>query len=1245
MSRINRKHQITDRTAELEKILSERVMILDGSWGSMIQTYNLDEQAFRGQRFKNHPSDLQGNYDLLCLTQPKVIEEIQRLYLDAGADLISTNSFTATTISQSDYGMENYVYEINFEAARLARTISDEYTNTNPDKPRFVLGCLGPTNRTASISPDVEDPAYRNVTFDQLADSYSESARGLLDGGANILMIETVFDTLNAKAALFAIDNLFNEMDARIPVMISATITDASGRTLSGQTLEAFYASVSHFPLLSIGLNCALGSREMKQYLTELDTFSEFFVSSHPNAGLPNEYGEYNETPTYMAEQLRSYVENGLVNIIGSCCGSTPEHTKAIAEAVKDLPPRKRRDRGTNTLLSGLELLEIRPDSNFINVGERANITGSARFRRLIRQGKYEEALTVTRQQVEDGAQIVDINMDEGLLESEAAMRRFVNMVSSEPDIARVPIMIDSSKFSVILEGLKTTQGKSIVNSISLKEGEEAFRKQAAIVRRFGAAVIVMAFDENGQADSIKRKVDICARSYRILVNEIGFPPQDIIFDPNVFAVATGIEEHNAYGVNFIEACRQLKSIFPKSHVSGGVSNVSFSFRGTDRVRGAIHSVFLYHATNAGMDMGIVNVGQLAAYEEIPEDLRNAVEDVILNRRNDSTDKLIEIAGAYKGEAPERVVDDSWRQQPANERLRLALVKGIDDYVINDVEEARLSADRPIHVIEGPLMDGMNIVGDLFGSGKMFLPQVVKSARVMKKAVAHLVPFIEKEKDANDHSRSKGKIILATVKGDVHDIGKKIVGVVLACNNYDIIDLGVMVPFQKILDAAAEEEADVIGLSGLITPSLDEMVKVAKEMNSQEFKVPLLIGGATTSLTHTAVMIDPEYAQSVIHVKDASRAVGVVSELMRDDNVEIYTAGFKNEYARLREDRANRNRLPKLLPIEEARRRKQIFIWENTVAHAPTFTGNKLLKDCSLRELVDYIDWSPFFKVWEMKGRFPDILNSPIYGSEASNLFNDAQSMLNRIIDEKILTANAVIGIYPAAATGDDVRLYTDETQQTVIETFRFLRQQNDKSKLREEFQSGNFCLSDFIAPEDANISDHMGLFVVTTGEGLDQFTTQLERDHDDYSSILAKALADRLAEAFAEQIHERVRKEFWGYAKDERFTNADLINETYQGIRPAPGYPSSPDHTEKRKLFDLLDAERSMGVTLTENFAMWPSASVSGFYFAHPKSRYFGVGKIAQDQITDYAQRKDMTVDEVERWLRPNINYVSNQA
>ena len=1226
-----------DVTSIFEDILSKRVMVIDGAMGSLIQGYDLQDDDYRGERFKDHPRELKGNADLLSLTRPDVIEEIHRAYIEAGADITETNTFTNTSISMSDYGLEEYVYEIAFESARIARKVTDEFTALTPEKPRFVAGSIGPTNRTASISPDVNDPAFRNVTFEELVESYSTLTRGLLDGGVHFLLIETIFDTLNAKAALFAVDRVFEETGRRVPVMVSGTITDASGRTLSGQTPEAFYASISGLKPMIVGLNCALGSAEMSQYLSALSAVSETYMSCYPNAGLPNEFGEYDESPEYMANQARNYVTNGHANIVGSCCGSTPEHTRAIVEAVEGLTPRKLPEASPYMRLSGLEMLEVRPDSNFLNVGERTNVTGSARFRRLIRRGQYEDALTVARQQVEDGAQIIDVNMDEGMLDSEAAMTRFLNLVATEPEISRVPIMIDSSRFEVIEAGLRCVQGKGIVNSISLKEGEEQFIEHAKMVRRYGAAVIVMAFDEQGQADTIERKVNISERSYRILVDKVGFRPQDIIFDPNIFAIATGIEEHNNYGVDFIEATRQLKEKFPLAHVSGGVSNVSFSFRGNDGVRGAIHSVFLYHATQAGMDMGIVNAGQLVVYADIPDDLLLAVEDVVLNRRDDATERLLEIADSVVSETRERQVDNAWREAVVEERLSHALVKGIDDFIEDDVEEARQNSERPIHVIEGPLMDGMNVVGDLFGSGKMFLPQVVKSARVMKKAVAYLLPYIEAEKG---ESTSNGKIVMATVKGDVHDIGKNIVGVVLGCNNYEVIDLGVMVPFQTILNRAVEEKADVIGLSGLITPSLDEMVNVAREMERQEFRVPLLIGGATTSVAHTAVKIDPEYGNGVAYVKDASRLVGVMSELMNPDTKDVFIERMKTEYETLRESRAKREEQQDLLTIEEARARKESLSWDNGEAAAPNQVGIKVFDNFPLGELIDHIDWSPFFQVWELRGRFPDILNNPLYGKEATSLFEDAKAMLERMNREGILTAKGIIGLFPAASIGDDVELYTDESRNEVLETFHFLRQQRDKSKQRANLPRENFCLADFVAPKEASVSDYMGAFVVTAGIGLDNFVRELELDHDDYNSILAKALADRLAEAFAERMHELVRKDIWGYAADESLANDELIKEAYRGIRPAPGYPACPDHTEKQALFDLLDAEKHTGVSLTESFAMFPTASVSGFYFGHPNSHYFGVGKIDKDQVADYAQRTGMSIEDAERWLSPSLGY-----
>ena len=1230
---------VEDCTETLEEILRRRVLVNAGPMGTSVQEYGFGEDFYRGDALRDHPSDLKGAIDILSITQPQIIEEIQRRWLEAGADILETNTFNSNSISMSDYGLESHVYAMNVESARIARRLTDEFSALTPEKPRFACGVIGPTNRTASISPRVNDPGYRNVTFDQLVAAYEESVRGLLDGGSQILLVETIFDTLNGKAALYAISKVFDEDGVRVPVMVSGTITDASGRTLTGQTPEAFYASVSHFPLLSVGLNCALGSREMGQFLPALSGVSRYFVSCHPNAGLPNEFGEYDETPEYMAEQVRAYVTGGHANIVGSCCGSTPDHVRAITDAVQGLEPRSIPEPSHNTILSGLELLEIRPDSNFINVGERTNVTGSARFRRLIKDEKYEEALSVARQQVEDGAQIIDINMDEGLLDSEAVMTRFVNLIAVEPDISRVPLMIDSSRFSVIVAGLKCAQGKCVVNSISLKEGEEPFREQAREVRRFGAAVIVMAFDEKGQADTLERKVEISQRAYRILVDELGFLPEDVIFDPNIFAIGTGIEEHDNYAVDYIEACKRLKESFPYSHVSGGLSNVSFSFRGNNTVREAIHSVFLYHATQAGMDMGIVNAGQLAMYEDIPVDLKEAVVDLVLNRRSDSTERLLALAVSVEDKIKERVRDDEWRSAPVGERITYALVKGINEFIEQDAEEARHEVQRSIEVIEGPLMDGMNHVGDLFGSGKMFLPQVVKSARVMKQAVAYLVPFIQEETSESE-VKTRTKIVMATVKGDVHDIGKNIVGVVLACNNYEVIDLGVMVPFQKILDTAAEEKADVIGLSGLITPSLDEMVTVAQEMQKQEFSIPLLIGGATTSIAHTAVRIDPRYSNPVIHVKDASRSVGVMSELLKVDTRDEFAARVKSEYEGVRESRAGRDSSRNLLSIEEARARRESFDWPQTVASPPDTQGLKVFDDYPLSELVDRIDWSPFFQVWELRGRFPDVLNNPSYGNEATELYNEALALLKRIVDERLLVAKAVVGFYPAAGLGDDVELYVDEQRREVLTKFHFLRQQTDKSRLRERFQQGNFCLADFVAPKESSVQDYLGAFVVTAGIGLDVLVSEFEANNDDYGSIMAKALADRLAEALAERMHEHVRGELWGYVKEEALSNEDMIKENYQGIRPAPGYPACPDHTEKRALFDLLDAERKTGVKLTENFAMWPAASVSGFYFSHPASHYFGVGKIGRDQVEDYARRKGMDLAEVERWLRPNLAY-----
>ena len=1227
-----------DRTAELESILEERVMVLDGSWGVMLQSMGLSEAQYRGERFADHEHDLKGCIDVLVLTQPDIVESTQRQYLDAGADILTTNTFTSTKFGLSEFGLQSHVYEINRQAARLARNVTDEYSDMTPERPRFVAGSIGPTNKTLSISPDVNDSGYRDITFDEMVDAYSDAVRGLLDGGAHILLVETVFDTLNARATLYAIESIFEERGARVPVMVSFTAVDLSGRNLSGQTAEAFYASVTHVPLLSVGINCSLGSDQIRPFLVALSNASAHFVACYPNAGLPNEFGEYDESASHMAANLGDFAESGLANIVGSCCGSRPEHTRAIADAVAGITPRKRPQVNPNTVLSGLEVLEIRADSNFVNVGERANVTGSARFRRLIRSGRYEDAVSVARQQVDDGAQILDVNMDEGMLDSEAAMERYIKLLASEPDISRVPIMVDSSRFSVIESGLRCLQGKGVVNSISLKEGEDEFVRQARIVKRYGAAVIVMAFDESGQADTVQRKVEICDRSYRVLTERIGFAPQDIIFDPNIFAVGTGIEEHSGYAVDFIQAARELKRRFPLSHVSGGVSNVSFSFRGNNPVREAIHSVFLYHATRAGMDMGIVNAGQLQVYEQIQPALREAAEDVVLNRRPDATERLLEIAGNVTASSRRRETDDAWRSLPVDERLKHALVNGVDSHIESDVEEARRGSARALHVIEGPLMAGMDVVGDLFGSGMMFLPQVVKSARVMKKAVAQLVPYIEAEQEEGDAPRSQGKIVMATVKGDVHDIGKNIVGVVLGCNNYEVIDLGVMAPFHEILDTARAESADVVGLSGLITPSLDEMVTVAREMDRQEFEIPLLIGGATTSVAHTAVRIEPEYSQGVIHVKDASRAVTVMNDLTTQKSRARLLEDTRERYAGVRVDRASRSERRRLLSIEDARARRESFDWSATVAPPPTFTGTRVFDDYPLRDLLHRIDWTPFFLTWEMRGTYPSILEHPRFGRESKTLFEDAKRLLNKIVDRNALTARAVVGFYPANSVGDDVELYTDESRSKVLDDLYFLRQQSDKRGQRASLPKESFCLADFVAPKESGVADHVGAFVVTAGLGVDEYAAALEAAHDDYGSIMVKALADRLAEALAERMHERVRKEFWGYDRDEVLDNESLIKEKYRGIRPAPGYPACPDHSEKATIWRLLDAERSIGARLTENFAMWPAASVSGLYFSHPSSHYFGVGRIGRDQIEDYARRKGMSVEDVERWLGPNL-------
>ncbi len=1222
-----------DATARLRQELERRILVLDGAMGTLIQSYELGEAGFRGERFADWPRDLIGNSDLLNLTQPEIVRAIHTAYLEAGADIIETNTFTATAIAQADYGMGELAYEMNLSGARLARAAVDAFGAGSG--PRFVAGSIGPTNRTASLSPDVNNPGYRNVTFDELEAAYYDAARGLVDGGADLLVLETIFDTLNAKAAIFAILRLFDERQMRLPLLISGTITDASGRTLSGQTLEAFWHSICHAEPLIVGLNCALGARELASYIAELSAMADTFVSIYPNAGLPNEFGGYDDGPDEMAPWLRDFAERGLVNIVGGCCGTTPAHIRRFVEAVRGLPPRPVPAVPRQTRLSGLEPLTITPERLFVNIGERTNVTGSRRFASLILEGDYEAALSVARQQVENGAQMIDVNMDEGMLDAEAAMTTFLNLIATEPDIARVPVVLDSSKWSVIEAGLKCVQGKSVVNSISLKEGEAPFLEQARLARRYGAAVIVMAFDEEGQAETVERKLAICTRAYRLLTEALGFPPEDIIFDPNIFAVATGIEEHNAYGLAYIEATRRIKETLPHALVSGGLSNVSFAFRGNDRVREAMHSAFLYHAIRAGMDMGIVNAGQLEVYEEIDPELRERVEDVLLNRRPDATERLLEIAERVRGRSKEEKEDEAWRQAPVAERLAHALVNGITDYIIADTEEARLQAARPIEVIEGPLMDGMNIVGDLFGSGKMFLPQVVKSARVMKQAVAHLIPFIEAE---TEEVASAGKILLATVKGDVHDIGKNIVGVVLGCNGYEVIDLGVMVPAAVILETARQEKADIIGLSGLITPSLEEMRHVAREMQHQGFDVPLLIGGATTSKVHTAVKIAPEYTTGpVMHVVDASRAVGVASSLLSERDRGGFASSVAEEYERLRTAHASRSQRRNLAALPDARANRLQTDWQRYTPPAPSFQGLCTLDNYDLAELREYIDWSPFFHAWELAGKFPAILDDATVGEAARHLFDDAQQLLERIIGEGWLRAAAVIGFFPAASSGDDVLVFAEESgpDGSPLATVHFLRQQMERLPGRP-----NLCLADYIAPRDSGVADYLGFFAVTAGLGLPQLVQRFEEVNDDYSAILAKALADRLAEAFAERMHQRVRREFWGYAPDEALDNAALIAEAYRGIRPAPGYPACPDHTEKGTLFCLLEAPERAGITLTSSYAMQPAASVSGYYFSHPEARYFGVGRIDRDQVQDYARRKGMDLATAERWLAPLLAY-----
>ncbi|MEW5977790.1 MAG: methionine synthase [Acidobacteriota bacterium] len=1223
----------------LSELLQQRILIIDGAMGTMIQSYKLEEADYRGQLFAAHSCPLKGNNDLLVLTQPRVIESIHRQFLEAGADIIETNSFNANRISLADYGMESFARELNRAAAVVARRVADAVTAANPARPRFVAGSLGPTNKTASMSPNVNDPAYRAVTFDQLVEAYYEQVEGLMEGGVDCLLAETTFDTLNLKAALFAIDQYFEEAQRRVPVMASITITDASGRTLSGQTVEACWTSISHAPLLSVGINCALGASQMRSYIEELSSLAPVYLSCYPNAGLPNAFGEYDETPETMAAVLREFAENGWLNIVGGCCGTTPAHIRAIAEAVRQSKPRVLPKPPRYTRFSGLEPLVIRPETNFVNIGERTNVTGSPKFAKLILGGNFEEALSIARQQVDGGAQMIDVNMDEGLLDSEKAMVKFLNLIASEPDIARVPITIDSSKWSVIEAGLKCCQGKCVVNSISLKEGEEVFKRQARLVKRYGAGVVVMAFDEQGQADTLERKVEITARAYRILTEEVGLDPCDIIFDPNILTVATGIEEHNNYAVAFIEATRRIKSGLPYSKVSGGLSNISFSFRGNNVVREAMHSAFLYHAIQAGLDMGIVNAGQLGVYEEIPKDLLELVEDVLLNRRADATERLVSFAETVKRQAKSEAEEDSWRKGSVEERLAHALVKGIVEHIETDVEEARQKYARPLEVIEGPLMAGMNIVGDLFGSGKMFLPQVVKSARVMKKAVAYLLPFMEAEKQASGATRAMAKVLLATVKGDVHDIGKNIVGVVLGCNNYEVIDLGVMVPSDRILKTAKEKQVDLIGLSGLITPSLDEMVHVAKELERENFQIPLLIGGATTSRAHTAVKIAPAFTQPVFHVLDASRAVGVVGGLVNPDSRVRLIESNRVEQNKAREAHRGKKSQRPLLAIEEARKRQPAIHWGPGVVYQPSFTGTRTFLDFPLSDIVPYIDWTPLFHTWELRGVYPKILQDPAVGSEARKLFEDARVLLDRIVDQKLLEARAIVGFFPANRVGDDIEIYPDASRSRVLTVFHTLRQQMD----RPDGQP-NFALADFVAPRETGLVDYLGAFAVTAGHHLETLVHHFESQHDAYNAIMAKALADRLAEAFAELMHQRMREE-WNYGKNEKLSVEDLIHERYQGIRPAPGYPACPDHSEKRILFDLLKVEKTTGIQLTENYAMLPAASVSGMYFSHSESRYFAVGKIERDQVLDYARRKGMEIHSVERWLAPNLNYDPDES
>lgn len=1219
--------------SQIEAQLQQRILLIDGGMGTMIQSYKLEEQDYRGDRFAHWSSDLKGNNDLLVLTQPQLIKEIHSAYLEAGADILETNTFNATSIAMADYDMQAISDEINFAAAKLAREAADEWTAKTPDKPRYVAGVLGPTNRTCSLSPDVNDPGFRNISFEQLVEAYSESTRALIRGGSDLILIETIFDTLNAKACAFAVDCVFEELGYKLPVMISGTITDASGRTLSGQTTEAFYNALRHVEPISFGLNCALGPDELRQYVEELSRISECYVSAHPNAGLPNAFGEYDLEADEMAQHIGEWARAGFLNLVGGCCGTTPEHIRQMAKVVEGVKPRALPDIPVACRLSGLEPLTITKESLFINVGERTNVTGSARFKRLIKDEQYDEALHVAREQVENGAQIIDINMDEGMLDAQACMVRFLNLCASEPDISKVPIMVDSSKWEVIEAGLKCIQGKGIVNSISLKEGKEKFVEQAKLIRRYGAAVIVMAFDEVGQADTRERKLEICTKAYRILVDEVGFPAEDIIFDPNIFAVATGIDEHNNYAVDFIEAVADIKRNLPHAMISGGVSNVSFSFRGNNYVREAIHAVFLYHCFKNGMDMGIVNAGQLEIYDNVPEKLREAVEDIILNRRSDGTERLLDIAAEYANKGVGKEEDASaleWRSWPVAKRLEHALVKGITEYIVEDTEEARQNATRPLDVIEGPLMDGMNVVGDLFGEGKMFLPQVVKSARVMKQAVAHLEPYINALKQAGSNN---GKILLATVKGDVHDIGKNIVGVVLQCNNYEIIDLGVMVPCEQILKVAKEQNVDIIGLSGLITPSLDEMVHVAKEMERQGFKLPLLIGGATTSKAHTAVKIEQNYHQPVVYVNNASRAVGVCSSLLSDELRPAFVEKLNLDYERTRDQHHRKTPRTKPVSVEVARANKAVIDWDNYTPPVPAKLGVHVFDDFDVATLRRYIDWTPFFMTWSLMGKYPTIFEHEEVGEEAQSLFHDANALLDRVEREGLLKARGICALFPAASVGDDIEVYRDESRTEVAHVLHHLRQQTEKPK------GYNYCLSDYIAPKESGKRDWIGAFAVTGGIGERELADQYKAQGDDYNAIMIQAVADRLAEAFAEYLHQQVRKEIWGYAADEELSNDDLIREKYQGIRPAPGYPACPEHTEKGTLWEMLQVEQTIDMSLTTSYAMWPGASVSGWYFSHPDSRYFAIAQIQQDQMQDYAQRKGWNAQEAEKWLGPNLD------